>query len=91
MPSFRETDPSKIAAGFGGTLNLVTGLGYLILVIVLMAGPWHTVAAMQDDPVSGAFGLLLTAGCAVLGLLVGAVAVFLPLHYGARNLRQMEF
>ena len=26
MPNFRETDPSKIAVGFGGTLNLVLGL-----------------------------------------------------------------
>ena len=37
---------------------------------------------------TGAFGLLATIGCAVLGLLVGALAVFLPLLYGARNLRR---
>src|SRR5262249_585807 len=49
MPNFQETDPSKIAVGFGGTLNLVAGLLYLILVIGLMAGPWH-VAAMGSQP-----------------------------------------
>src|SRR5262249_2517463 len=41
MPTFKETDPSKIAAGFGGTLNLVAGLVFLIGVLVLMALPWH--------------------------------------------------
>ncbi len=39
MPNFRETDPSKIAAGFGGTLNLVAGLLFLLLILGLMAGP----------------------------------------------------
>ena len=41
MPNFRETDPSKIAAGFGGTLNLILGLGFLLGTIILMALPWH--------------------------------------------------
>src|ERR1041385_4978535 len=39
MPNFRETDPSKIAVGFGGTVNLVAGLLRLALVIVMVAGP----------------------------------------------------
>ena len=34
MPNFRETDPSKIAVGFGGTVNLVVGL--LLLAVVIM-------------------------------------------------------
>src|SRR5262249_35755303 len=37
MPNFRETDPSKIAVGFGGTLNLVLGFMYILLVIGLVA------------------------------------------------------
>src|SRR5438309_1341859 len=40
MPNFRETDPSKIAVGFGGTLNLVAGLVFLVSVLTLMALPW---------------------------------------------------
>ena len=34
MPNFRESDPSKIAVGFGGTLNLVAGLLFLLLEIL---------------------------------------------------------
>jgi ABC-2 type transport system permease protein len=92
MPNFRETDPSKIAVGFGGTLNLVCGLLYLLLVIGLMAGPWHLVVAMGMNPESELLGRLwwLLAG-QVLGIAVGAAAVVVPLRAGARALRQMEF
>lgn len=41
FPQMRETDPSKIAAGFGGTLNLVASLAFLVTVIVVMAIPCH--------------------------------------------------
>ena len=41
MPNFRETSPSKIAAGFGGTLNLVLSALYIMVVVVLTALPCH--------------------------------------------------
>src|SRR5207248_6317316 len=46
VPNFRETDPSKIAVGFGGTLNLIAGLLYLVLVLALMAAPYHLAAGL---------------------------------------------
>src|SRR6185295_11036221 len=49
LPNFRETDPSKIAVGFGGTLNLVTGLLFLLAVIGSMAGPAHFWLATHPD------------------------------------------
>ena len=92
MPNFRETDPSKIAVGFGGTLNLVVGLLYLLVILALMAVPWHGLAlAAEEMAVPAWVELLVVGGCACLGLAVGVTAVVLPLHYGARNLRDMEF
>jgi ABC-2 type transport system permease protein len=41
MPNFRETSPSKIAAGFGGTLNLVLSALYIMVVVILTALPCH--------------------------------------------------
>ena len=41
MPNFRETSPSKISAGFGGTLNLVLSALYIIVIVVLTALPCH--------------------------------------------------
>jgi ABC-2 type transport system permease protein len=95
MPNFRETDPSKIAVGFGGTLNLVVGLTYLLAVLLLMAGPWHlgaVGAASAEDALAlppAAYGAV-AAGLGA-GLLLGAAAVIVPLRVGVRTLRTIEF
>src|SRR5262245_36186401 len=90
MPNFRETDPSKIAVGFGGTLNLVVGLLYLILILILMVAPWHGFASGEFEVAQSVVVTVVSAGVG-LGLFLGAAAVVIPLYYGARNLRQMEF
>jgi ABC-2 type transport system permease protein len=91
LPNFRETDPSKIVVGFGGTVNMVAGLGFLVLVIGSMAVPLHTAqlarAAAGGERVVSPW---VYAGVPV-GLLAGALAVILPLRAGARSLRAMEF
>jgi ABC-2 type transport system permease protein len=92
VPNFRETDPSKIAVGFGGTLNLLVGLVFLVLTISLTAGPWHLAAAQSGEPPAGLENVnwsLVVA--AMLGLMLGAAAVVFPLRAGARALQRMEF
>jgi len=98
MPNFRESDPSKIAAGFGGTLNLVAGLLFLLLVLGLMAAPWHLGVYLATLPVVSEIGAGLVASSTgliatgvTLGLLAGIVAVVLPLRAGIQALRMMEF
>ncbi|HYT95538.1 MAG TPA: hypothetical protein VEL76_42860, partial [Gemmataceae bacterium] len=92
MPNFRESDPSKIAVGFGGTLNLVAGLGLLIVVLGVMALPWHLVIAT-----AGEREFTLTVGhwwlglCVLFGVGIGVAAAVVPLVAGAWALRQMEF
>jgi ABC-2 type transport system permease protein len=92
MPNFRETDPSKIAVGFGGTLNLVAGLGLLLVVVAAMALPWHVAMGWAGDR-----DFVLTAGHwwlglgTLFGLAVGAFAVIIPLRAGAWALQRMEF
>jgi ABC-2 type transport system permease protein len=93
MPNFRESDPSKIAAGFGGTLNLVAGLLYLLLVLGSMAAPWH--AAMMFGEMRGTLTVPLGWTIAVVGLALGlSVGVLSPMwamRAGIRALREMEF
>ncbi len=103
MPNFRETDPSKIAVGFGGTLNLIVGLFFLIMTLTLMVLPWHMFSGLAAgraalagmDPSRPAVltwtNLAVVAGCAAAGVLVGAAAVVVPLRMGTRALRGMEF
>lgn len=91
LPTFRETDPSKIVVGFGGTVNMVTGLAFLVTVIGVMVVPFH-VAQLAKGATAGAAKISpwVYAGIPV-GLIVGAAAIVLPLRAGARSLREMEF
>jgi len=91
LPNFRETDPSKIVVGFGGTVNMIISLFYMALVIAVMAGPYHIVAAGQallGDRV--AMSAWVFAGLPV-GFALGALAVWLPMRVGIRTLQRVEF
>lgn len=89
MPNFRESDPSKIAVGFGGTLNLVACLLVLVVVIVFMAVPSHLL--LREDPRSHEVWPLWLWGGVLAGIVVGLLATLLPLRAGIRTMRQMEF
>jgi ABC-2 type transport system permease protein len=89
LPTFKETDPSKIVVGFGGTVNMVTGLGFIVAIIGLMAVPFH--AAQLANRASGTpVSPWVFAGVPV-ALALGVLAVVLSLRAGARALRSMEF
>jgi ABC-2 type transport system permease protein len=96
MPNFRETSPSKIAAGFGGTLNLVLSALYIMVVVVLTALPCHFYLLAGKGPWGAAFmdarylrlWLIIGTGAAIV---VGAVATIVPLYRGLRAFRRLEF
>ena len=91
IPNFRETDPSKIVVGFGGTLNMIVSLFYMAVVIAVMAGPFHLVTAGQSllgDKVEMRWWVY--AGLPI-GIAIGALAVWLPMRVGSRTLNRMEF
>jgi ABC-2 type transport system permease protein len=93
MPNFRETDPSKIVVGFGGTVNMVVGLLYLVVVVTVMSAPVHLAGLQQwlgTSPRGGDLPAWVFAGVP-FGLAIGAAAVILPLRAGARALRATEF
>ena len=91
LPNFRETDPSKIAVGFGGTINLLLSLIFLMIVILLMAAPAHIRAAFEhNERLVRVMSVVIWPGVAA-GMVFGAAAVFLSLRLGNRALRSMEF
>jgi ABC-2 type transport system permease protein len=91
VPNFRETDPSKIAVGFGGTLNLIAGLLYLSVVIGLMTGPFHIATALYSEAEVTGRTWAWGAVAMLVGVAVGAAVSVLPLRAGAKVLRTMEF
>ncbi|MBX7074172.1 MAG: hypothetical protein K1X71_13590 [Pirellulales bacterium] len=96
MPNLREDSPSKIAAGFGGTLNLVASTIYIVAIVLLTALPCHFyLGALEADPHGALFNLerlrlwiaLGAAGSVVLCL----IATIVPLTMGIRAFNRLEF
>ena len=100
LPNLREQSPARIAAGFGGTLNLVISTLYILLVLLLAALPWHFQVAAEF-----ARGIMtfhdasslewwLRAWLVVGGFgsaILGVVATVVPMWVGLRAFRRLEF
>jgi ABC-2 type transport system permease protein len=84
LPNLREESPSKIAAGFGGTLNLVISTVYIIGVVAMTAIPSHLYLA-------GFVSARVVLWGAAASVLVGTLATVLPLRAGFRAFRKLEF
>ena len=92
MPNFRETDPSKIAVGFGGTVNLVVGLLMLGVVIFTMAVPAQIVYGRHPDQAFVTASIPVLAWLSMAGgIVIGSTAIWMPMRAGMRVLRAMEF
>ena len=97
LPNLRETDPSKIAVGFGGTLNLLVSLVYIFAVVTAMALPCHLYYLSIENP--GATSLALSHGglrfwfslAVIVSLLIGVVGTIVPLRIGIKAFQRMEF
>jgi len=101
IPNLREQSPSRIAAGFGGTLNLVLSTLYILAIVVLTAVPSHfylggeyprTAARLFPSfaTFQGLVRLWLFAGTGI-SLLLGILATVVPMWIGFRAFRRLEF
>ncbi len=100
LPSLREQSPSRIAAGFGGTVNLIVSTVYIVLVVVLMVLPYHL---HVGDYAHRDFGLyssrdflgrwldLWLVGGTASSVLLSLLATVVPLRVGFRAIRELEF
>jgi ABC-2 type transport system permease protein len=95
MPNFREQSPSKIAAGFGGTLNLVLSALYIMAVVLMTALPCHfyLLAGRAEMPPrllqEDYLRLWMILGL-VGSLILAALVTALPLRGGFRHFRRLE-
>ncbi len=99
MPDLRESSPSKISAGFGGTLSLVVSSLFIMATVMLAAVPTHLflLSHTLGPGVISPHGLLAWAGGpwgamagAVAVVALGLVATFVPLGLGLRAFRRLE-
>ena len=95
LPNLRESDPSKIAVGFGGTLNLLVSLVFIFAIVTALAVPCHLYFLGVEHPEAqyalthGDFRFWLTMAI-VVSLVIGAVGTILPLRIGIKAFQRME-
>ena len=90
FPNMREPSPAKIAAGFGGTLNLVVSAIFIIVSVLVVAVPCYF---WVEKPSSIAFRLGSTSlmlGGLAFSVTLGCVAAIVPLTIGLRAFRRLE-
>ena len=90
MPDLRETNPSKIAAGFGGTLNLVISATYILVVVGLVAVPSHLNEIAEQRRWDVDWIPAAQVSGAVLAVLIGIASTMVSLRMGYRAFRRME-
>jgi ABC-2 type transport system permease protein len=97
LPNLRESDPSKIAVGFGGTLNLLVSLVFIFSVVTALAVPCHLYFLGIEYPASTRLALsnyefrFWLALATVVSLAIGAAGTIIPLRIGIKAFQRMEF
>ena len=95
LVNLREPNPSKIAAGFGGTINLLLSLLYAVAVIALASVPTFLYFADKELRQLDVMVVERMTRWTLVGVgslvLLGAFAVGVPLVMGFRAFRRMEF
>ncbi len=89
FPNFKETDPSKIVSGFGGTFTLVLSMLYVGTMVAVVAVPCHYY--LVQGALTGRefrLGIGLSLGFASL---LTAVVCIVPLWLGRRAFDRLEF
>jgi ABC-2 type transport system permease protein len=96
LPNLKESDPSKIAAGFGGTLNLLVSLVFIFSIVTALALPCHLYFAGQEGEAISSivmsperFRFWMTIAIFV-SLGVGVIGTIVPLRIGIRAFQKME-
>ena len=96
LPNLRESDPSKIAAGFGGTLNLLVSLVFIFAIVTALAFPAISTSRATNirstgtGPVAQRFRFWLSVAI-IVSLIVGVLGTIIPLRIGIKAFRRMEF
>lgn len=85
FPNWREQNPSKIVSGFGGTLNLLLSVAFVVVMAGLTALPYGLRAMRLGE--AGAEILYASLASALVAAATGLV----PMHFGQRALRRLEF
>jgi ABC-2 type transport system permease protein len=90
-PKFSHQNIAQVSTGFGGLMFMMTGALYLVLIIVLEAGPVYmlSMSELKGDSLSLLqWSFIVLSFLAVLAL--SAFAVYKPMNMGLKALSELE-
>ena len=87
-PNFAEDNPSKIVAGFGGTLNLVMSLGFVLAVMAIQAVPGFVL--LREGGTASPDASTWVVGSMAAILVLSLTTCLLPMALALRAIRRME-
>jgi ABC-2 type transport system permease protein len=91
FPNPREDSPSRLAAGFGGTMTLVVSTLFILILVLMTALPTHLCLMTARGNVDVAHASLAWWGGVAGTIVLGAAATLLPMWIGFRAFRRLEF
>ncbi|MCE5248788.1 hypothetical protein LLG96_01070 [bacterium] len=89
FPDFSERNPSRIATSPGGILTIVLSLIYIGMMMTLLAVPLYRYTVFLVS--GGEYPEKAIIVSLVLGVILNAAAIVVPLKIGARMLARREF
>jgi ABC-2 type transport system permease protein len=84
----KQRNPSAIVSGFGGTLNLVLSLGFMLLAILPFAALLQLAATIRLSPAELRYGML---ACWVWLAVLTALVTAVPLWMGIRSFQRRDY
>ncbi len=88
-PNFKEDNPARIVSGLGGTLNLLVSVGYISVVVAAQTFVLQYRAIGRiANPEWFRYAL---SGAVAVGAAATLLCVAMPMYFGLRNLRDMEY
>lgn len=88
-PNFREDNTAKIVSGFGGTLNFVVALFYVVIVIGAFLGPFYNFEVNGFISEQIFHGMLAVSW--LVTIVMTAVVGIAPMVMGYKQLEHMEY
>lgn len=86
-PNFAEENPSKIVSGFGGTLNLIISLLFVVSLVTLQGFPVFFYYGRGMDLRDFYFWIAVSTG---ISLVITLLVAFVPMTLGKRLFEKME-
>jgi len=87
-PDFKADSPDRVAVSAGGVIYMISALGYILVMIILLASPIYSYLAsrLMFHNISNFW----VYSCYAIAFVISVLAGFLPLRFGINRMQNLE-